>query len=62
MISQIRTAIAQFIRDEEGAAAIEYALIAGLISLGIITAATALGNDIEALFGKISTALKAVVV
>ena len=37
-----------FLNDEEGATAIEYALIAGLISMGIIVGAglvgTALGN------------------
>jgi len=47
--------IARFMKDESGATAIEYGLIAALIAVGIITAATLLGNSISNLFNSIST-------
>ncbi|WP_265517546.1 Flp family type IVb pilin [Nitratireductor luteus] len=37
----------KFLSDENGATAIEYALIALLISIGIISGATALGGAIS---------------
>ncbi len=51
-----------FLKDESGATAIEYALLAGLIGVGIVTAATTLKGEIVALFGRIEAALKAAVV
>jgi pilus assembly protein Flp/PilA len=45
---------ARFAKDESGATAIEYGLIAALISVGIIVAATALGNSLSSLFTGIS--------
>ena len=45
---------ARFVKDESGATAIEYGLIAALIAVGIITAATLLGNSISNLFNDIS--------
>ena len=42
-------------RDEAGATAIEYGLIAALIALAIITGAGALGNSINAKFTTIGT-------
>jgi len=41
---------ASFMKDESGATAIEYALLAALIGVGIITAAKALGLSITNLF------------
>lgn len=49
---------ARFAKDESGATAIEYGLIAGLISIAIVTAATTLGGDLSALFGRVSAALR----
>ncbi len=43
-------AIGRLWRDEEGATAIEYALIAVLVSVGIIGAASAMGTSIARLF------------
>lgn len=43
--------------DIKGATAIEYALIASLVAVAIITAATLLGTDIAASFGTISDSL-----
>ncbi len=37
-------------RDESGATAIEYGLLASLIALGIVTGATALGKGLDTLF------------
>ncbi|MFS2048783.1 Flp family type IVb pilin [Variovorax sp. Varisp41] len=50
-------AIARFIRDEEGATAIEYGLIAGLISVAIVAVLPGIGDKLEVVFTKISTAL-----
>ncbi|WP_319483543.1 Flp family type IVb pilin [uncultured Cohaesibacter sp.] len=46
-----------FLKDESGATAIEYALLAGLIGVGIVAAAGTLKDAIVALFGRIETAL-----
>ncbi|MBZ9809298.1 MULTISPECIES: Flp family type IVb pilin [unclassified Mesorhizobium] len=49
--------IARFVKDESGATAIEYGLIAALIALAIIVGAGALGNAINAKFEAIGTSL-----
>lgn len=49
--------ISQFAKDESGATAIEYGLIAALIAVAIIAAATALGGKLGDLFNSISTKL-----
>ena len=46
---------AQFMKDESGATAIEYGLIAALISVALITGATSLGNTLNSTFSKLST-------
>jgi pilus assembly protein Flp/PilA len=48
---------ARFAQDESGATAIEYGLIAALISVGIIAAATLLGNSLADLFNGIAGTL-----
>ncbi|MGO4833183.1 Flp family type IVb pilin [Rhizobiaceae sp. 2RAB30] len=45
---------ARFVKDESGATAIEYTLIAALIALAIISGATLLGNNINAKFTEIA--------
>jgi pilus assembly protein Flp/PilA len=40
----------QFIQDESGATAIEYALIAGLISLAIVTGVSKYAESLKFLF------------
>jgi len=47
----------QFIREEEGATAIEYGLIASLIAVFIITAVGLVGTSLETTFTSISTHL-----
>jgi len=51
--------IARFVKDESGATAIEYGLIAALIALAIIVGAGALGNAINDKFLKIGNTLNA---
>ena len=50
--------IARFVKNETGATAIEYGLIAALIAVGIITAAKALGTQISTTFKGVSTNMK----
>ena len=45
--------IERFIREEDGATAIEYGLIAGLVAVAIITALSLLGGSLENLFGDV---------
>jgi pilus assembly protein Flp/PilA len=47
----------RFVKDESGATAIEYGLIAALIAVTIITAATALGDQIALTFGQVTAAM-----
>jgi pilus assembly protein Flp/PilA len=46
---------ARFVKDESGATAIEYGLIAALISVALITGATTLGGALNDTFQNIST-------
>lgn len=46
---------ARFMKDESGATAIEYGLIAALISVALIAGATTLGNSLSTTFNTIST-------
>ena len=50
-------AIATFIRDEEGATAVEYGLMAALIAAVIITAVTSIGSNLSAVFTDIASKL-----
>jgi pilus assembly protein Flp/PilA len=46
--------IKRFLKEDEGAHAIEYGLIASLIAVAIIVGATALGGKLNTLFTNIS--------
>lgn len=46
------------VRDEQGATAIEYGLIAALIAVAAITAMTALGKSLNTTFTTVSGELK----
>lgn len=50
----MKNLFARFVNDESGATAIEYGLIAALISIAIITAATTLGSNISNTFDKVA--------
>ncbi len=49
----------QLLRDESGANAIDYSLLAGLVAIVIIGAATAIGDSLNHLFSTIVAALSA---
>ena len=51
--------INQLINDETGATAIEYGLIAGLVSIAIIAALTLLGGNLSTLFDTIANTVSA---
>ncbi len=46
-----------FAKDESGATAIEYGLLASLIAVAIISAVTALGTKTSATFNKVGNVL-----
>lgn len=50
--------IRQFLKDESGATAIEYALIAAGISLAIIAVVNGLGTKLNTKFTSINSSLK----
>jgi pilus assembly protein Flp/PilA len=55
---QMFPSIKKFVADESGVTAIEYALIASLIAVFIITAVTAVGGNVSTVFNEIGTTLK----
>jgi len=54
----MKSILKSFIKDESGATAIEYGLIAAGISVAIITAVNGLGSKINSNFQSISSSLK----
>lgn len=54
--------IKKFIRDEEGVTAIEYGLIAALISVAIIAAVGDVATGIKDIFGQIAAKLSSITV
>ena len=53
----MKNLFARFIREEEGQDLIEYALLAALIAVAAIAAITAVGTNINAVFGNVNTHL-----
>jgi len=51
--------LARFAQDESGATAIEYGLIAALISITIIAAAQSIGGSVKTRFEKVNTCVGA---
>lgn len=47
----------RFLKNEDGATAIEYGLIAALIGVAIILAVTAVGDGLNSTFEQVSTQL-----
>jgi pilus assembly protein Flp/PilA len=54
----MKNLLARFVKDESGATAIEYGLIAAGISLAIIAIVNGLGTNLNAKFTTINTSLK----
>ena len=50
--------ISRFVRDESGATAIEYGLIAALIAVAIIGAVSLVGSHLSTTFNSVATNLK----
>jgi pilus assembly protein Flp/PilA len=50
--------IVRFLKEEEGATAIEYGLIASLISVAIVAVLLTLGPQLTAVFQKVQDSLK----
>ena len=51
--------VKQFWHDEEGATAVEYALMASLIAMAIIAIVTTLGKSVTSVFTTVNTGIKA---
>ncbi|THK36102.1 Flp family type IVb pilin [Ensifer sp. MPMI2T] len=54
----MKNLLVRFARNESGATAIEYGLIAGLVAVVIIGAVTTVGTDVKTVFTTISEKLK----
>ncbi|MBD8892327.1 Flp family type IVb pilin [Roseibium litorale] len=53
----MKNLFARFAKDESGATAIEYGLIAGLISIALVTVLGTTSTSLNGVFTKIQTAL-----
>ncbi|HSC19094.1 MAG TPA: Flp family type IVb pilin [Rhizomicrobium sp.] len=53
----MKNLVTRFVRDESGATAIEYGLIAALISVVIIAVLTSIGGNLQTKFGSVNTGL-----
>jgi pilus assembly protein Flp/PilA len=53
----MKSFLKKFVRDESGATAIEYGLIASLIAVTIIVAVSAVGNKLTGTFNKVTSNL-----
>ena len=54
----MKNLVERFAKDESGATAIEYGLIAALISIGIVAGARALGQQISSTFNTATGTMK----
>ena len=54
----MKNLIARFVKDESGATAIEYGLIAAGIALAIIAVVNGLGSNLNTKFSNINSSLK----
>ena len=53
--------ISRFVKEDSGATAIEYALIAALVSVAAVGALTVMGQTLNTMFGAASSALNTAV-
>ena len=53
----MKTLVSRFVKDELGATAIEYGLIAAGISIAIIAVVNGLGTKLNTVFGSVSSQL-----
>jgi pilus assembly protein Flp/PilA len=59
-MNTLKKHILHFVSDEQGATAIEYGLLAGLISVVIIASVTLIGSNLKGVFDVIVTKLTAI--
>jgi pilus assembly protein Flp/PilA len=57
-IDTMTALLKNFVKNENGATAIEYGLIAALIAVVVITALTTIGTNLQADFTSVATALR----
>jgi len=53
----MKNQIAQFLQEEDGATALEYALIAGLVTVAVIAALAIFSDALQGVFTKLKTSL-----
>ncbi len=56
---RISVAVDKFLRSQEGATAIEYALIAAIVSISIVVGLTGVTNQLESIFTQVSSGFQA---
>ncbi len=56
--SAVARLMSRLLRDESGATAIEYAMIASGVAVAIAASVTSLGTSVKTLFTSVSTSLK----
>ncbi len=56
----LKQAVVDFIREEEGLTVVEYAIAGGLVGLGVVTAFTNLGVQVDRIITAIVTRLTGV--
>ena len=49
----MKNLIARFVREDQGQDLIEYALLAGFVSLAVVTIVTQLGGSLNTLYGAV---------
>jgi pilus assembly protein Flp/PilA len=57
MFCSVSGALGRTLRNAEGATAIEYALIASLISIAILVGSTLIGTNLDAIFSSVASNL-----
>ena len=61
MVMRMYSIIKDFAHDDSGATAIEYGLIAALVSVAAVTALTNVGTSLDGMFSSVSSTLDAAV-
>lgn len=54
----VGTSVRRFVRDESGATAIEYAMIASGIAVAIASTIVSLGSNVKGLYSSVATAMQ----
>jgi pilus assembly protein Flp/PilA len=53
----MKTLFSRFVKDESGATAIEYGLIAAIVAIGLIASLQGLKNNLQSTFNKVGSNL-----